>query len=132
MIGISFAKDIAESVAAPDNTTWGTFAGGLNVVRATSKTAAYATAWQAANRRRTTVQIYAVIGRGWTQVDVVQPTGTELCEWSPGTQMRATGDQAQDCLAPAQLSVGRRENWHLCGACADLPKFRRMNRLGQL
>jgi len=52
----------------------------------------------------------------------------EVCEWWPERDAPATSVSGEGCANPATVSVGTRESWHLCGACAALPRFRRMKR----
>jgi hypothetical protein len=51
----------------------------------------------------------------------------DLCEWDPVEDCPAliTGS---GCRSMATLSVGLKDNWHLCGPCAELPQFRRLRR----
>lgn len=127
--GVSFARDITEPVEVTDpDARWGWFNTGLNVRPASSKEDAYATARRIANKRQTSVQIYANTGDGWRQVDVVAKPDRELCWWWPERDAPATGVDGQGCNNTAVLSIGARENWHLCESCAALPRFRRMRR----
>lgn len=58
---------------------------------------------------------------------------TELCEWNPKDDRpavyvdRKTG-ATDGCQNEAELSVGVKENWHICASCAALPRFKRMTR----
>jgi hypothetical protein len=56
----------------------------------------------------------------------------ELCEWNPQANAPATevreGNKVLErsgCPNEAILSVGLKENWHLCRSCAALPRFNR-------
>jgi hypothetical protein len=56
----------------------------------------------------------------------------ELCEWNPGAGVPATiypkfgggPDIRLGCPNETQVSLGDGA-WHLCRACAELPRFRR-------
>lgn len=52
----------------------------------------------------------------------------ELCEWWPAQNKPATGAPGEQCPNPATVSVGLRNNWHLCDSCASLPAFARKRR----
>jgi hypothetical protein len=134
--GVTFPGSLDQPATVVDNpdrpTTWGWFCNGMNVTRAESRAAAYATAFRLANRRRRPAHIYANTGDGWTQVDTVRPPEREVCEWWPASNEPATGLAGEGCGGPAELSVGVAKNWHLCGSCAGLPRFRRMARQGRL
>lgn len=52
------------------------------------------------------------------------------CEWNPTDDRPAVvGDEHTETV-PAVVSVGasRENNWHLCDACAGLPRFERLRR----
>lgn len=48
------------------------------------------------------------------------------CDWNPTEQRLARSDDAHHGWAV--WSVGGRNTWHLCEACAALPKFKRFTR----
>lgn len=52
----------------------------------------------------------------------------ELCEWWPVGDRSATGRPGERCPNPATLSVGTKNNWHVCDSCAALPRFKRLRR----
>jgi hypothetical protein len=54
---------------------------------------------------------------------------SELCEWAPlACRAAESDDDAYACLHEATVCVGANGQWHLCVACADLPKFRRFKK----
>lgn len=127
--GVAFAEDITTPIEVTEPATWGWWSGSsINIIRADSKAAAYVAARRVAGRRKTTVQIYANTGGGWTQVDVVPAPDRELCEWWPDGDGPATGRDGEYCPNEAVWSVGRAENWHLCESCAALPRFKPLRR----
>ncbi len=60
----------------------------------------------------------------------------EMCDWWPEQNKPAEGipgpgatwRSRSGCPNQATLSVGVSNNGHLCGSCADLPRFKRMKR----
>jgi hypothetical protein len=58
---------------------------------------------------------------------------SELCEWDPEQNQPAIqnldGSNRRGCPRLAMFCVGVRENWHLCGRCVELPRFRRFRRI---
>ena len=130
--GVTFAADITAPVEVTEPATWGYFANGLNVQRAASKEAAYASARRIANHHQSSVQIYANTGNGWRQVDVIPRPDRETCEWWPERNDLATGVEGEGCVNTAVISVGASRIYHLCDVCAGLPRFRRMRRNGRL
>lgn len=103
--GIAFAADITAPTEVTEPATWGWWSGSsINIIRADSKAAAYAAARRAAGRRKTTVQIYANTGGGWTQVDVMPAPPRGLCEWWPDGDGPATGRDGEYCPNEAAWS----------------------------
>ncbi len=47
----------------------------------------------------------------------------EACEWNPAADRAAKSDEEPH--AEAVLCVGHNGAWHLCRACAELPRFKR-------
>jgi hypothetical protein len=135
--GVTVTPEIIKAVPVVQNpdhpTTWGWFTAArhLSVRPSASREMAYAIAWQAANRERSNVRIYANTGDGWDQVDIVEPGEFEVCEWWPDRNQRA-GARGESCPREAVVSVGKATNWHLCEPCAALPRFTRLARYGWL
>lgn len=50
----------------------------------------------------------------------------EQCEYAPSVERgRYEGADPEACPNEATLSVGTKDNWHLCASCAALPRFSR-------
>lgn len=129
--GVTAAANVESPVPVVENpdfpTRWGYFGNGLSVTPCSGRDGAYCAADRLANRTRRSVQIYADTGRGWDQVDVVQPPlPVEMCEWWPERDEPASGRPGESCVNPAEWSVGVSTNWHLCGSCAAHLRFKRM------
>lgn len=64
------------------------------------------------------------------------PSSVELCDWDPTYGVPAEQELNLDgsvkahhgCTNVATVSVGGRQNWHLCESCAALPRFRRFTK----
>jgi hypothetical protein len=53
---------------------------------------------------------------------------TELCEWNPTKNEPATGFDGCENEAVIRAGTSVPNNWHLCEACAALPRFKRLKK----
>lgn len=49
------------------------------------------------------------------------------CEWDPDTNSPALGDKVGHGIATLVVGTGKND-FHLCAACAALPRFKRMKK----
>ncbi len=73
------------------------------------------------------LEIVTPSGRVWDDKTWMWVEPSELCDWWPERDGAAVAGEG-GCGSAATVSVGATENWHLCGSCAVLPRFKRMKR----